>query len=103
MQAGARTRLFRAIVGLGLAACGGMTRGAAEDAGSDAAPGDAAVLDARGATDATDASDAESSSDVALFGHDGGTMDAAADTGVDATDASRDADADADAFIVPVQ
>jgi hypothetical protein len=86
MPRGTRTRLFHAIVGLGFAACGGMTAAASKDAGSDATTKDAA---------GDDASDANALSyDAPLIGPDASSFDA--------SDAAE-AEADAPQYIVPIQ
>ncbi len=96
MLRGVRTGLFHAVVGLGLAACGGMTA-ASQDAGSGGAPGDAASAD--GAFPALDSGSLDVFSVDALAGPDA-SADAA--DAVAALDASFEAAPDV-WMIPPVQ
>jgi hypothetical protein len=94
---GARTRLFHAIVGLGLAsasaACGGSLSGGPKDGGVDGTSSDGAGFDASDETAVSfDAALVDTSVDVALF----------REAGEDALDAGHDADADA-WTVIPVQ
>lgn len=96
MQRGASTRLFGAIVGLGLAACGAKVS-ALQDAGTSGPDGSS--LEAGDAPIGQDASPIDAPGDGAgdssLFATD-------ASDASDALDASHDADADA-WMVVPIQ
>jgi hypothetical protein len=100
MLRGVRTGLFHAVVGLGLASCGGATA-TSKDAGPGGMASDATSVDSGGhAGDATLTAPDSAGPDATSY--DAVANDDAADDAVDALDASFDARPDV-VWIPPVQ
>jgi hypothetical protein len=100
MLRGVRTGLFHAVVGLGLASCGGATA-PSKDAGPDGTASDATSVDSGGDSgDATLRASDSAASDATSY--DAVANDDAADDAVETLDASFDAKPDV-VWIPPVQ